>query len=436
MSHEEETHHELQKEEELRVEVAHGRFVHVTLTDGTAEIFGAEIARGAAVKLPGGKHAIFTWSGASLTLRGTPEHCYAASETPMVTYANVEGVLEKRREKARADPTTFDGPRVALVGPTDVGKSSVSKILCNYAVRKGWHPLFVDLDLGQNGIATPATVGAVPVDRPIDPAEGFASARDLPLVYFHGDSSPGNNPDLYGHLIDNLAAMIETRNETNADAKASGLVVNTMGWVDGAGYKSLLRALDALRVTDVLVVGQERLHAELKRDFLGKTVRGGSDTKMNSKQPIEIWKLPKSGGVVERSPAFRRASRDAAVKAYFYGPEGDLAPSSTTVDFGKVSVFKIGSGPRAPSSALPIGQKTSADPLRVSTVAPSMGLLNAVLAVSHGKTQTEILNQNVAGFVFVTEVDMAAGRFTYTSPAGGALPSRNLILGTLKWIET
>ena len=65
-----------------------------------------------------------------------------------------------------------------------------------------------------------------------------------------------------------------------------------------------------------------------------------------------------------------------------------------------------------------------------------MGLLNAVLAVSHGKTQTEILNQNVAGFVFVTEVDMAAGRFTYTSPAGGALPSRNLILGTLKWIET
>ena len=71
MSHEEETHHELQKEEELRVEVAHGRFVHVTLTDGTAEIFGAEIARGAAVKLPGGKHAIFTWSGASLTLRGT-----------------------------------------------------------------------------------------------------------------------------------------------------------------------------------------------------------------------------------------------------------------------------------------------------------------------------------------------------------------------------
>jgi polyribonucleotide 5'-hydroxyl-kinase len=306
----------------------------------------------------------------------------------------------------------------------------VSKILCNYAVRKGWHPLFVDLDLGQNGIATPATVGAVPVDRTIDPTEGFANARDLPLVYFHGDASPGNNPELYMHLIENLSAMIDKRNETNKDAKSSGIVVNTAGWVDGVGYKLLLRALDALKITDVLVIGQERLHAELKRDFFGKTVE-------RTNQPIEVWKLPKSGGVVERSPAFRRASRDAAIRAYFYGADGDLRPSSTTVDFGKVSVFKIGSGPRAPSSALPIGQKTSADPLRVSTVAPSMGLLNAVLAVSHGKTQTEILNQNVAGFIFVTEVDMANGRFTYTSPAGsGALPSRNLVLGTLKWIET
>jgi polyribonucleotide 5'-hydroxyl-kinase len=232
------------------------------------------------------------------------------------------------------------------------------------------------------------------------------------------------------HLIENLSAMIDKRNETNKDAKSSGIVVNTAGWVDGVGYKLLLRALDALKITDVLVIGQERLHAELKRDFFGKTVE-------RTNQPIEVWKLPKSGGVVERSPAFRRASRDAAIRAYFYGADGVLRPSSTTVDFGKVSVFKIGSGPRAPSSALPIGQKTSADPLRVSTVAPSMGLLNAVLAVSHGKTQTEILNQNVAGFIFVTEVDMANGRFTYTSPAGsGALPSRNLVLGTLKWIET
>ena len=151
---------------------------------------------------------------------------------------------------------------------------------------------------------------------------------------------------------------------------------------------------------------------------------------------MQVWKLPKSGGVVERTAEYRRKSRDARVREYFYGPRGDLAPSSNTVPFGQVSIFKIGSGPRAPTSALPIGQESSADPLRVSTVAPSMSLLNSVLAVSHGRTQGELLSSNVAGFIYVTEVDVANGRFTYTSPCGGELPSRNLIAGSLKWIET
>jgi polynucleotide 5'-kinase involved in rRNA processing len=34
------------------------------------------------------------------------------------------------------------------VGPTDSGKSSLSKILLNYAVRCGWAPTAVDLDIG------------------------------------------------------------------------------------------------------------------------------------------------------------------------------------------------------------------------------------------------------------------------------------------------
>ena len=116
-------------------------------------------------------------------------------------------------------------------------------------------------------------------------------------------------------------------------------------------------------------------------------------------------------------------------------PGDSLAPSSNTLPFGAVSIFKIGGGPKAPASALPIGQVSSNDPLRVTTVAPSMALLNSVLAVSHGKTQAELLSSNVAGFVYVTEVDVANGRFTYTSPCGGELPSRNLIAGSLKWIE-
>ena len=36
-----------------------------------------------------------------------------------------------------------------MVGPVDVGKSTLCQLLLNYAVRMGRRPVFVDLDVGQ-----------------------------------------------------------------------------------------------------------------------------------------------------------------------------------------------------------------------------------------------------------------------------------------------
>lgn len=46
-----------------------------------------------------------------------------------------------------------------VVGPGDVGKSTLTKILLNYAVRMGRRPIFVDLDVGQGHISVPGTIG-------------------------------------------------------------------------------------------------------------------------------------------------------------------------------------------------------------------------------------------------------------------------------------
>jgi hypothetical protein len=51
-----------------------------TLTHGTAEIFGAELPKGSPAELPGGKYAIYTWSGATVEITGrvvalTPRGC-------------------------------------------------------------------------------------------------------------------------------------------------------------------------------------------------------------------------------------------------------------------------------------------------------------------------------------------------------------------------
>ena len=61
----------------------------------------------------------------------------------------------------------------------------------------------------------------------------------MPLVYFRGGVSPGNNPDLYKFLVERVGGMLDARHGSNPAARASGVVVNTMGWVDGAGCKLL-----------------------------------------------------------------------------------------------------------------------------------------------------------------------------------------------------
>lgn len=39
-----------------------------------------------------------------------------------------------------------------MVGPTDVGKSTVCRLLLNYAVRLGRRPTLVELDVGQSSV--------------------------------------------------------------------------------------------------------------------------------------------------------------------------------------------------------------------------------------------------------------------------------------------
>ena len=50
-----------------------------------------------------------------------------------------------------------------------------------------------------------------------------------------------------------------------------------------------------------------------------------------------------------------------------------------------------GGGPQAPQSALPVGAKRAADPLRVTLVSISQELVHAVLAVSYAKAAEDVL---------------------------------------------
>ena len=91
---------------------------------------------------------------------GAPSTDYVSDETPMHAYANVHLALEKMRVRAlsshRGSPlppgleqeVDPDPPRVLILGPESSGKTTVCKILTNYAVRagQGWTPMYVNTD--------------------------------------------------------------------------------------------------------------------------------------------------------------------------------------------------------------------------------------------------------------------------------------------------
>ena len=143
------TTHALGKEHELRLEVgADGEAGFVQLLRGTAELFGVELAEGRAYALPPGRSAaLFSWHGCELAVWGGAQNVYTADDGAAPLWAALHPRLEARREEARLGGGW--GPRVAVVGPTDAGKSSLCRVLAAYAARCGRAVTVVDTDVGQ-----------------------------------------------------------------------------------------------------------------------------------------------------------------------------------------------------------------------------------------------------------------------------------------------
>ena len=49
--------------------------------------------------------------------------------------------------------------------------------------------------------------------------------------------------------------------------KYSGCIINTCGWIKGQGYQSLLHTAQSFEADVVLVLDNERLYNDLKRDL-------------------------------------------------------------------------------------------------------------------------------------------------------------------------
>jgi polyribonucleotide 5'-hydroxyl-kinase len=342
---------------------------------------------------------------------------YIGERTPMAIYGNNHYLLQQLRNEARENKTI--GPVVMVVGAMDTGKSSLCTILSNYAVRMDEQPIFVDLDIGQNSIAIPGVLAAVHIERPIDVEDGFGNSQ--PLVQFFGDVSPHKNPKLYLEQIRNLYNAVRKKMDLDSNVAASGMIINTCGWVDGDGYQYLLEAIEIFSPTVVYVLDHERLCSSLTDDVKSENVK--------------IVKLPKSGGVVSRDMQARKKFRKNQLKEYFYGVAHDLCPRSVQLQMQSVSFYKIVPAYQAPSSTLPVGmsveQSTNNEPQKVNAL---LDMRHLIIAVSYAKKPEELVQTNIAGFLHITEVNFEKQIISALSPNFDP-PGDLILLSNIKYIE-
>ncbi|KOX67341.1 Protein CLP1 like protein [Melipona quadrifasciata] len=393
---------------ELRFEVeSKNEKVMLELKSGLAEVFGTELVKGKKYEfIAGAKVAVFTWQGCTVELVGKTDVSYVAKETPMGLYLNCHAAMERLREAAEKEDTR--GPITMVVGPCDVGKSTLCRLLLNYAVRMGRRPIFVDLDVGQGHIAIPGTVGALLVERPSNVVDGFG-------VSLWAQIATGQRCSVQSSQV------CSDRLQANKKARVSGIVINTCGWVKGDGYKLLTHAAQAFEVDAILVLDQERLYNELVRDM---------------PDFVKVVFLPKSGGVVERSQAQRTEARDQGVREYFYGSRTPLYPHSFEVKWNEARLYKIGA-PVLPASCMPLGMKAEDNLTKLVAVTPGPNLLHHLLSVSFADSpEDDVVQTNVAGFVCVTNVDVDRQTFTVLSPQPRPLPNTVLLLSDIQFMDS
>ncbi|CAL5369954.1 unnamed protein product [Camellia sinensis] len=101
---------------------------------------------------------------------------------------------------------------------------------------------------------------------------------------------------LYKVLMKELAQTLERQFAGNAEFRAAGMVINTMGWIEGVGYELLLHAIDAFNANVVLVLGQEKLCSMLN----------------------DVLKNKPNVDVVSRNAKVRQKARSYRIREYFY----------------------------------------------------------------------------------------------------------------------
>ncbi|CAG5125420.1 unnamed protein product [Candidula unifasciata] len=135
---------------------------------------------------------------------------------------------------------TKRGPIVLCTGAKNTGKSTVNRMLINTAFKSVSSIAYLDCDVGQTEFSPPATLSLHVLTQPVlEPP--FCHQRHAEKMVFYGETTPNYDPDLY---VQCLKFIVEAYRELRPQLP---LIVNTMGFLEGAGLMLLIDTLHLVK---------------------------------------------------------------------------------------------------------------------------------------------------------------------------------------------
>ncbi|CAN6191477.1 unnamed protein product [Urochloa humidicola] len=155
-----------------------------------------------------------------------------------------------------SDPTP---PVVVVCGPKNSGKSTFSRILLNALLPRHGKVGYLDTDVGQPEFASPGCLSFHVVDEAITDLLN-PTLREAERCCFFGDTSSKRDPEAYLNCLFQLYDYFVGKYRCNENEMLP-LIVNTPGWVKGAGFDMLV---EMLRYICPTIVVQIRITMESK----------------------------------------------------------------------------------------------------------------------------------------------------------------------------
>ena len=376
-----------------------GPELEVELLKGQAEIKGFSLVLHTKMWFPAGfRFQIFSYQGCQVKLKGAVTQHTLQENPTMETQLKIHTLLNRCRDQARQ--LESDGPRLLVCGPTDNGKSSFCKFLINRAITDKFQPTFIELDVGQGDITLPGCLAFTTVTKPLHPVTLFDAAN--PYVIHYGGNSLMRDLTPYLKQMHQLKRAFQTMMNMSQEARHSGCVINTCGWVTGGGFECIVNAAMMFEVQIIACLGDDQKLYEMLRKVVPPAV-----------QIIQMQKVP---GIRVRPTHFRRRSRANKVHEYFHGPRGNFPGHRVvmkTADLKFYMFSECNTGGRGLGSPLPT-QVIDAKTIPLDTIVSIMARDNSD-------------ESSVLGYLRLDVRDDEEGTCTFLARCPGPIPSTSFM---------